>query len=99
MGIEIIDPNEMNLVAAIRAFEEKIDEIDRKHLEQRRRYNEILDELRKLNTACEVCEGKGKYLRKRSCAEDDRPDPNNPSDWITCRSCRGTGVSKRLCSD
>lgn len=42
--------------------------------------------VQRINTVCEKCEGKG-----RACAEDDRPDPNDPNDWITCPECHGSG--------
>jgi len=54
-----------------------------------------LEELRKQNTVCEKCQGDGKVLRTRMCTEDDRPDPNDPNDWITCPECRGTGEAKK----
>lgn len=41
--------------------------------------------VQRINTTCEKCEGKGKILRSRACAEDD------PSDWITCPDCHGSG--------
>lgn len=47
--------------------------------------------VQRINTVCEKCEGKGKVLRSRACAEDDRPDPNDPNDWITCPDCHGSG--------
>lgn len=45
----------------------------------------------KANEACTFCGGQGWRLRPRACAEDDRPDPNDPSDRIPCKACKGTG--------
>lgn len=47
--------------------------------------------LRIQNEACWHCGGTGKILRTRACAEDDRPDPNDPNDYHTCTACKGTG--------
>ena len=52
---------------------------------------EGLEHLLTLNDVCEACEGKGKVLRHRVCAEDDRPDPNDPRDYLVCPLCKGTG--------
>ena len=82
----------INLVPAIKALEEQIKEIRSEYLETVRPYEDSLRELRKLNTACERCNGTGKLLRHRSCAEDDRPDPNDPADYVKCMRCGGTGI-------
>lgn len=47
--------------------------------------------LRNQNEACWYCGGTGKILRTRVCAEDDRPDPNDPNDYHICTACKGTG--------
>lgn len=83
----------INLVPAIKALEEQINEIRSEYLETVRPYEDSLRELRKLNTACERCNGTGKLLRRRACAEDDRPDPNNPADYVRCMRCGGTGIA------
>lgn len=41
---------------------------------------------------CPNCHGTGKVLRSRSCAEDDPPDPNDPTDYETCDYCHGLGL-------
>lgn len=56
-------------------------------------YLDSLEKLREINQACEYCNGTGRVLRNRSCAEDDRPDPNDLSDYIKCRGCNGTGLA------
>lgn len=81
----------MNLVPAIRQIEEQISEIEREYKIKAKPYHDSLKALRKLNTACEKCAGKGKVLRRRACAEDDAPDPKNPRDYIKCDACGGTG--------
>jgi len=83
----------MNLVPAIRQIEEQISEIEWEYKAKAKPYHDSLQALRKLNTACEKCEGKGKVLRSRACAEDDRPDPNDPRDYIKCDACGGTGIA------
>lgn len=81
----------MNLVPAIKAIEEEISKRDREYQKQMEPYIESLKQLRKLNTACEYCNGDGKVLRHRACAEDDAPDPNDPRDYIKCPVCFGSG--------
>ncbi len=87
--------NKLNLVPAIKAIQEQIEEITDEYTKKLAPYNESLEQLRAINTACERCCGKGKILRSRVCAEDDRPDPDNPNDWIQCPDCYGTGRSKK----
>lgn len=41
---------------------------------------------------CPNCHGNGKVLRTRSCAEDDPPDPDDPTDYETCDYCHGLGL-------
>lgn len=86
--------NRLNLVPAIRSIEAQIREITAKYHAEIAPYESSLKELRKINRACEKCCGKGKVLRQRICAEDDRPDPNDPRDWIKCNECDGTGLSR-----
>lgn len=85
--------NKLNLVPAIREIEAQIGKINREYKEKLAPYEESLAKLREINTACEVCGGEGKILRSRACAEDDRPDPNDPGDWVKCRKCLGTGLA------
>lgn len=51
----------------------------------------IMAELRDTGVICPECMGEGKTLRTRSCAEDDAPDPDDPSDWDECSRCDGVG--------
>ncbi len=85
--------NKLNLVPAIREIEEQIKTMEYEYKEKIKPYLNSLEQLRKINTACEKCGGKGRVLRSRACAEDDRPDPKDPSDWIECFICSGTGLS------
>jgi hypothetical protein len=85
----------MNLVPAIKEMEREISRIQTEADRRKRDLKEGLKALRKLNTACENCGGEGKILRSRACAEDDRPDPNDPRDYRTCSYCRGTGLTQK----
>jgi len=85
----------LNLVPAIRSVESEISDIKAEYREKIRPYEQSLEYLREINEACERCCGEGKVLRSRSCAEDDRPDPNDPTDWNTCPECCGTGKKKK----
>lgn len=86
-------PEMLNLVPAIREIEAQIHKMESDFMAKLKPYQESLNTLRKINQACENCGGVGKVLRCRSCAEDDRPDPNNPSDWNTCPVCHGIGCA------
>lgn len=86
-------PNTLNLVPAIREIEAQIRQIKADFERKVKPYNDSLAALRKINTACEKSAGTGKVLRSRACAEDDRPDPDDPSDWNTCPVCHGSGVA------
>lgn len=77
----------VNLVPAIKAIKDQIRQIQHKHRKELEPYEESLDAMRKVNTACEQCEGTGRVF-SRSCAEDD-------GDYHTCTSCWGTGVQKK----
>lgn len=81
----------MNLVPAIRAIREEIKKVYAEYVETVKPLEEGLEHLLTLNDVCEACEGKGKVLRHRVCAEDDRPDPNDPRDYLVCPLCKGTG--------
>lgn len=78
----------LNLVPAIKSIEKGLNELNKKI----QPYLDSLEKLREINQACEYCNGTGRVLRNRSCAEDDRPDPNDLSDYIKCRGW--TGASK-----
>lgn len=84
----------LNLVPAIKEIEQQISKMELDFRERIAPYKKSLDELRKINTACEACCGEGKVLRSRSCAEDDRPDPDDPSDYLVCNVCHGTGLAQ-----
>lgn len=87
------DPNELNLVPAIIEIEAQIRKIEAEYNKKLQPYKNSLEQLRKINTACERCKGIGKVLRSRACAEDDPPDPNDPRDWNKCDVCHGTGLA------
>ena len=80
-----------NLVKAINEMNNVRQEAIKRHEAELKQINDAILLLQKYNTACTLCDGVGKRLRSRACAEDDRPDPNDPSDWITCPACNGTG--------
>lgn len=86
-------PDILNLVPAIREVEAQIRNMEVSFQAKLKPYQESLIALRKINKACENCEGFGKILRSRSCAEDDRPDPDDLRDWNTCPVCHGTGYA------
>lgn len=82
---------ELNLVSAIRTIEEEIRKLTYEFQQKVDPYEKSLKHLKELNTACLKCGGTGKILRSRACAEDDRPDPDDPRDWHQCPACRGSG--------
>lgn len=81
----------INLIPAIEALKEE----RRKKVEEFEKQMAVMDAaisaVGKANQACTFCNGKGWRLRSRVCAEDDRPDPDDPRDRVTCKACRGTG--------
>jgi len=85
--------NTLNLVPAIKEIERQISEMETEFSKKIEPYRSSLAELRRINTACEVCGGKGLVLRTRSCAEDDRPDPSDPRDFVKCGRCFGSGLA------
>lgn len=87
--------DKLNLVPAIKEIKAKIQEKEAQFELDIKPYKDSLEQLRKLNQACEYCNGLGKKLRSRSCAEDDRPDPNNPMDYVSCSKCGGTGYKSK----
>lgn len=87
----------LNLLPAMREIDKKRDAAQREFDIKMGSLNEAYKVLFDLNEACPHCDGKGKKLRQRACAEDDRPNPNDPTDWETCQHCRGTGkIIKRV---
>lgn len=88
-----------NLVPAIKAIEKELSKLADEYNRKIQPYFDSLEKLREINQACEYCNGTGHVLRTRSCAEDDRPDPNDINDYIKCRACGGTGLSHNKESD
>lgn len=85
----------LNLVPAIREVEHQIHMMEFDHAEKIKPYRDSLKSLREINQACEKCNGAGKVLRSRACAEDDPPDPDDPRDYNVCPVCHGTGLVQR----
>lgn len=85
----------LNLVPAIKAIQSQIREIEYEYQVKLKPFNDSLKQLREINEACERCNGEGKILRNRSCAEDDAPDPNDPRDYRVCPDCKGSGYSHK----
>lgn len=83
--------NTINLVPAIKEIENQIKRLTNEFQTNIKPFQDSLVQLRKINTVCERCSGTGKILRSRACAEDDRPDPNDPTDYIRCPLCYGDG--------
>lgn len=82
-----------NVVSAIKEISAERQKVEAELKSKLAGYDMALAALRAVNTVCETCEGKGKVLRSRACAEDDRPDPADPNDWETCPTCHGTGAA------
>lgn len=81
----------LDLLDGIKALEKRRIEINQKYQVEMQGIEEALRLLREMNEVCEECDGQGWHLRPRACAEDDRPDPSDPNDRITCTHCHGTG--------
>lgn len=81
----------INLLDAMDTIQQKKLLLKRETEEKIKAFDEAYLVLWNINEACPHCKGKGKKLRSRSCAEDYRPDPNDPSDWETCKLCGGSG--------
>lgn len=73
----------INLLPAIRELEKEIRRKENEFDKEIIPYRESLQHLRKINTACEQCNGEGKKFR-RACAEDE-------GEYYPCKACRGTG--------
>ena len=86
----------INVVPAIKMIQKEIDEKTIAFNAEIQPLKDALKALVDVNEICVACEGKGKVLRKRLCAEDDRPDPNDPRDYIICFACSGSGRQKKL---
>ncbi len=83
----------LNLLPAIDELQKRKKHIEGLYQTELDGVNRALEILIQMNEACPSCGGHGKKLRGRSCAEDDRPDPNDPADWVKCSVCGGTGRS------
>ncbi len=83
----------LNLVPAIREVESQLRTLELEHEKKIKPYRDSLKSLREINETCEKCNGKGRVLRSRACAEDDRPDPDDPRDYNICPVCHGTGLA------
>lgn len=81
----------LNLIEAMDEINNRRSEVSKEYEMKLKAFDEAYKVLADMNEACIVCKGKGKILRIRACAEDDRPDPDNPRDWNTCSMCHGTG--------
>lgn len=82
-----------NLVPGIREVQKIVDNMEAEHQKAIAPYVNSLKVMQGINTACEMYEGTGWVTRQRVCAEDDRPDPNDPRDRQTCPECAGTGIA------
>lgn len=74
-----------NLVAALKELRKEKADLEAEYKSKLIGIDTAILAVQRINTTCEKCEGKGKILRTRACAEDD------PSDWITCPDCHGSG--------
>lgn len=80
--------DKLNLVPAIHEIENQIRKMESEFQVKIAPYKRSLEEIRKINTACEKCAGTGKIF-KLSCAEDD-------GEYYCCEDCCGTG--EKVCS-
>lgn len=81
----------LNLLEAIHTLEAQRAQEVEEHAERLRNIDAAIKAVRMANEVCWVCGGTGGKLRSRVCAEDDRPDPNDPRDYTVCKACHGTG--------
>ena len=85
----------LNMLPAMKELDKKREALTIAYQKQMDAYNAAYKVLFDLNEACPHCDGAGKKLRSRACAEDDRPDPNDPNDWETCIHCGGSGRARK----
>lgn len=81
----------LNLISSIHELENKKQKIIEQCRQDVEEIDKAIEIVKKMNEACLDCRGKGWRLREMACAEDDRPNPEDPNDRIKCRSCNGTG--------
>ena len=81
----------INAKAGIEEVEAAISAKQEKYSADLQEKTTLLHSLEEKNHLCLVCKGEGRVLRFRSCAEDDRPDPNDPRDYVVCSRCHGSG--------
>lgn len=85
----------VNMLDAMDAVQKEITRRQDEFAEEMAGLTSALKVLRNLNEACPRCRGAGWKLRERACAEDDRPNPDDPADRIRCGECGGSGKIKR----
>lgn len=81
----------LNLVPAILAMLQEKENVIQVAAQKIREIEDGVKALRKLNTVCEECRGKGKYLRTTVSIEDEASGTQVSRDWVTCHVCHGTG--------
>ena len=62
-----------NLVAALKELRKEKADLEAEYKSKLIGIDTAILAVQRINTVCEKCEGKGKILRTRACAEDDRP--------------------------
>lgn len=82
----------INLLNAITDLEKQKGALTDRYNAEVKELDDAIAVLRKSNQACWCCGGRGWNLRQRVCAEDDRPNEDDPRDRRTCRMCHGTGI-------
>lgn len=85
----------LNLVESMNEIKRRRDVYAKEAEDKLKAFDETYKILFDMNEACPNCNGLGKKLRSRACAEDDAPDPNDPRDWNACPWCGGTGRAKK----
>lgn len=81
----------LNLLPAMRDLDQQIRDLKTKYERDLADLQHAREVVGKLNETCPFCDGRGWNLRKRACAEDDRPDPDDPRDRVPCSACHSTG--------
>lgn len=81
----------LNFVEPMKEIKRRREAYAKEAEEKLKVFDEAYKVLFDMNEACPNCDGQGKKLRSRACAEDDAPDPNDPRDWNVCTWCGGSG--------